>query len=201
MIHVKSKQTSRLTESEAIEATPSWSPDGQKLFFVRFDPEDNSRSIFECDLNGVEKEHVGDPGMSYIYPSLSPDGEYLLFGRKSAEKGSAFQIYTEELSTGRIQLVAKRPVVSYNPSWSADGKHILFINQSKQGITSASVYMVKADGSKLNQLLDCEYGCFQARLSPSGKALLYKHGWAGNFQGIYHYDLQTRESQLIIGKD
>jgi len=197
----KLKTVSRLTSSAFIEGAPSWSPDSRKILFIQFNPSENSRHIFESDLNGDVVRLELDNRKSYIYPKMSSNGASLLFGMKEGEPGNYYHIWTKDLATGQLRQIEDRPGVSYNPSWSTDASKILFINQSDQDITTATIYQVNSDGSDLRQMLTCENGCFQARFSPDGKSILYKNGWGEKNTGIYLYSLESKESKVIIGVD
>ncbi len=76
---------------------------------------------------------------NYIWPSISPDGTKLLF--TFAGKGS----YVTDLEGNIITEFG----YSHYPSWSKDGKWIVYMEDRDDGVqvTSSDIYVVSVDGS------------------------------------------------------
>jgi len=76
------------------------------------------------------------------WPSQSPDGQRLLF--------SAFgHIYTMDLSGGQPQRLTASEEPEFQPSWSPDGRHLVF-QSNRSG--NLELWSMLADGSKVQQL-------------------------------------------------
>jgi len=64
------------------------------------------------------------PGMEY-YPSLSPDGNHVVFAWTGAG-GDNQDIYVQQIGSGSPLRLTTDPASDYNPVWSPDGRHIAY---------------------------------------------------------------------------
>jgi TolB protein len=79
--------------------------------------------------------------------------------------------------------------LDYNPSFSADGKWVVFTSE-RTG--SADIYRVHADGSGLERLTDDPAFDDQAALSPDGSTLVFVSTREGSFANLWLQDLSSR---------
>jgi Tol biopolymer transport system component len=86
--------------------------------------------------------------------------------------------------------------LDYNPSFSADGKWIVFT--SERG-GSADVYRVHPDGSELEKLTDGPSYDDQAALSPDGRKLAFVSTREGGTANIWLLDLTTHHYSNLTG--
>ncbi len=94
VMDLNSREAKRVTKTSAVDARPTWSPDGKQIAFVR----DNSRdtSIVLLNLaNGKEKVLVDSPAID-LDPCFSPDGKIVYYS--SAESGD-LDLWQIELAT------------------------------------------------------------------------------------------------------
>ena len=85
------------------------------------------------------------------------------------------------------------PSLDYNPSFSPDGRWILFT--SERG-GSADLYRAHPDGSGLERLTDAPAFDDQAALSPDGTTLAFVSSRSGNAD-IWLLDLRTRQMRNV----
>ena len=85
------------------------------------------------------------------------------------------------------------PGLDYNPSFSPDGRWILFT--SERG-GSADIYRAHQDGSGLERLTDAPAFDDQAALSPDGTTLAFVSSRSGNAD-IWLLDLRTRQMRNV----
>ncbi|HET7695364.1 MAG TPA: winged helix-turn-helix domain-containing protein [Vicinamibacterales bacterium] len=123
----------RLTTNAAEDRAPAWSPNGNRIAFVRRSGR-NAVAIVLPSSGGAEQELTGITGlMSGL--SWTADGKFLLFvGRDASGTRSAVFIYSLE-SGERRQLTrwtSYEPtlVLDAAPAISPDGKHLAFIVRS-----------------------------------------------------------------------
>lgn len=87
-----------------------------------------------------------------MYPSLSPDGNHLVWRRALAGvEGSErnFEIFVKDLVTGRETNVTKDAALDTNPHWSPAGDWIVFA--SNRG-GSNDLYVMRPDGSDVRSI-------------------------------------------------
>ncbi len=116
----------RLTELGGYAGSPRWSLDGRKILFYRSTPQDvypgrfgRNRpavsQIVSIDVeSGAVHEHSSGPGLK-VAPQWMPNGEVGFLLKFGEAKGLAFP-------SGKAGV----PGIMRNPSWSADGKTVVY---------------------------------------------------------------------------
>ena len=97
-----------------------WSPDGKQLYytdrknrFVHVDPVTGARStVMEC------------PESEFYWVDISPDGKWLAYTRPAANEMDV--IYLRSLADGKEYPVTDRWYNSGSPTFSTDGKYLIF---------------------------------------------------------------------------
>lgn len=144
----------RLTDDQAPEYQPVWSPGGDRIAFVR--PRGGTiafweaPAIFSMNADGTEVRQVssGDGGSDFS-PSWSPDGEQLAFSAFRFEDSSLFVV--EPDGTGERSLLSVGYVA--DPVWSPDGRLLAFVGNDADGSGSGTaIYVMSADGTNVTQL-------------------------------------------------
>jgi Tol biopolymer transport system component len=128
----------RLTEHEAYEARPAWSPDGRQIALVRVLEEGESATdaiYIVPSLGGQERKLTEVEGpveaSFYLLPSLSwsPDGRWLAFVEKTAV-GEPARIVRLSLDTLEKQPLTSPPKQTFGdllPEVSPDGSLLAFV--------------------------------------------------------------------------
>lgn len=106
-----------LTNTPALDATPSWSPDGQHLAFATYT--NNQWHIAITNLNGVITP-VTTPGWD---PTWSPDGRRLAFVSEQAGSDDLYTIRVDGSDLRRLTTTAER---EQRPVWAPDGRHLAY---------------------------------------------------------------------------
>jgi hypothetical protein len=102
----------------ALGSEPAWSPDGQRLAYVR------GGQVYVANADGSGETAVG-PGR---YPSWSPDGGALAVSRTDGL--GILQIYVLRLADGGATQLTFGTGSALLPAWSPDGTAIVFDTQS-----------------------------------------------------------------------
>lgn len=146
--HNKVLTDPRFTEQSVWKTFPAWSPDGKYLYYCEAQPQtlpqdykklryDLYRVAFDeqsgCLGDSIEKVALpADSLKSIAFPTISPDGKYLLY--TSASSGT-FPIWHSDADLGMLDLASGAEVdisrVNSNSSdsyhaWSSSGRWIVF---------------------------------------------------------------------------
>ena len=143
---------------------PDISPDGKKVAFSAWD---HHVQLWEAGIDGTNP-HVlasdcsGDPNVCLEgEPAYSPDGTKLAFVREVAGTPRQNVIGIRDLATGKVTLLepTRTPLTTGShsqPSWSPDGRQIIFSLVSTDPKTGDAVdsriFIVNADGTGLHDL-------------------------------------------------
>ena len=120
-----------------------WPADPAKLGFTALI--DGNSQPFRMDLNGRNKINLtkDDSGFAYGF-SGSPDGSRISYHQN-------YQVYLADADgSNRIHVQTGHPFV-FAPSWSPDGKWLLFVSGEHY---NCHPHIVKADGTGLRKLAD-----------------------------------------------
>ena len=136
----------RLTRGPAINCSPSFSPDGRRLAFVS--DRNGSPQLFIMDLGSGRTRRLTFSGSYNTDPQWSPTGDRIAY---VSRLGGRFQIFTISPDGGNpVQLTYEAN--NENPSWSPDGRQILFSSTRTRG--KKSLYVMYANGQNQRLLLD-----------------------------------------------
>lgn len=134
----------------------AWSPDGSQISYITTG--NNISGIYRLQLpntirsaqaNRANQELIIDTGS---FPAWSPDGRRLVYVQQTAD-GNRLFLY-DFATQQRTQLTQGRKSYVYDdthPDWSPDGEYIIFA--SSRRLQAYHLYIIKADGSGLRQLI------------------------------------------------
>jgi Tol biopolymer transport system component len=115
---------SNLTNNEAWDKAPAWSPDGSRIAFVREVSKDSESSpvetVYLMDADGSNAMHLTEGAN----PSWSPQGDRILFERDTGT--NRLDIFVIDVDgTGETNLT-NAPSWDSSPAWSPDESRIVF---------------------------------------------------------------------------
>lgn len=135
----------QLTNAAGPSTTPMWSPDGQKIAFVRRTG-DNSQ-IYVMAADGGSQRALTAGGGHAASPAWSPDGRQIVF---TAIKDGVSQIAVMRSDGSQRRDLAPSPSEQRAPAWSPDGQSIAFLSKARLGYFD--LYVIGADGRHLKQV-------------------------------------------------
>jgi TolB protein len=130
----------RLTHG-GIDSEPAWSPDGQRIAFLRAE-RNAAHRLFVARADGSGQRSL--PERVTDHATWGPDGDRLLF----ALAGRVL-IARPETRAPRV-LVDELPSIAGDARWSPDGSRVVFV--LGQSETSGDVYVVSVRGERLDRL-------------------------------------------------
>lgn len=111
----------RLTKSNSIDTTASYSPDGKYIVFSS-DREGNIPQIYKMTAEGAEIERISKGEGSYAKPQWSPDGKFIAFTKISKNK---FSIGIMS-SSGRNEKILVSAYLVEGARWSPSGRYLIY---------------------------------------------------------------------------
>lgn len=184
-------QPRQLTLSGIVNAEPRWSPDGKRIAYMAHLGGDRYE-VYLMDADGSNPRRLLQRDFGYNWaPSWSPDGRLILF---SSNRDGLANLYLVELD-GRAPRRLTDEGNNFLGVWSPDGKRIAFTSD-RRGEGDNEIYVMSADGSRLEQLTDNAVDDAAPAWSPDGRYIAY-HSYQQGAHNIYVYDLQQRRTQAL----
>jgi Tol biopolymer transport system component len=113
----------RLTNNDAVDGYPSWSPGGSQIAFSS--DRDGNWEIYVMDADGANQTRVTNTPYNEWRAVWSPDGSKFVISTDHADG-----VYLINLDGSDLKRLSDMP--SINASWTADGTGILF-NSDQSG--------------------------------------------------------------------
>ena len=140
-----------ITSTAAEDYSPTVSSDGNFVVYTSNPPDAEEPQIWSINSNGMLPTQLREGQL----PSMSPNGAKIVFVRpdKLTKKKQIWVMSTD--GSEETQLTQNNEYDARNPSWSPDGKWIVF--DSDEGLDSQKrqnydIWLMTADGSKKTQL-------------------------------------------------
>ncbi len=167
-IDVDGEGLTRLTNNDACDTRPLFTPDGRKIVFVRnFDVSGNDHAeIWMMNPDGSHQEEISPAGDTVCRGarfSLSADGEKVVFIYSDSDK----YLYELDIDDGTETELASDAYPPESPKYSPDGSKILYRD------SSYLLHVINSDGSGDIQLEDDYVKWFD--WSPDGRKIIYTH--------------------------
>ena len=164
-----------MANGDACEASPSFSADGQRIYYEGFDGVSRD-AIYSMALNGNDRRLVTDcQGTGLTDPEESPDGTMISFTCYTPEGDSA--LFDANIDgSGLRQLTPFSTEVGNKSDWSPDSKRIMFISTPGSD-AQVNTFTIARDGTDLQAVTDYPFGgtrAFGNSYSPDGRWILLR---------------------------
>jgi hypothetical protein len=136
-------ELAQLTDNDADEFTPRFSPDGTRIAFVS--DRDGDTEIFVMDVDGGDVVQLTHNDVEDHSPAWRPDGRMLAF---YSERDGNGELYLISMSSQRVQRLTENDWADYHPAWWP-GRQIAFTSNRGSG-QGANYNLFAMDASGAN---------------------------------------------------
>ena len=154
-------------------------------------PDIPALEIYVMDADGGNPRNLTNNPSSDYAPSWSPDGKRIAFvsnrdGHVDANGWLTSEIYVMDTDGGNPQNLTNHPARDSSPSWSPDGKRIVFTSDRDAGRDDPhnyEIYVMDADGDNPQNLTNSPEEDRDPSWSPDGKRIVFTSDRVGHFIG------------------
>jgi TolB protein len=149
-MNLRNRQMRRLTQSPGIDTSPSYAPDGRKITFES--DRGGSQQVYTMNADGSGVQRISFGQGRYGTPVWSPRGDLIAFTKM---QGGQFYIGVMR-PDGSGERVLTQSWLDEGPTWSPNGRVILFNRQSPSSGNSAGrsrLYTVDVTGHNLREVI------------------------------------------------
>jgi hypothetical protein len=161
---------SNITNNQAGDRAPSFSPDGSKIVFES--DRDGNGEIYLMNADGSFQTRLTNDASFDYEPAFSPDGGKIVF---TSERSGNAEIYVMNSDGSGLLNLSNHPNGDSDPAFSPDGSKIAFASTRDGG--DGEIYLMNADGT--NQIRLTANGGFSPSFSPDGSKIIFTTGSSG----------------------
>jgi len=177
VIDIDGSDLQRLTNTEAAEDHPAWSPDGSKIIFDADYDADGFYEIYTIHPDGSNLRRLTSTQANDQFADWSPDGRQIAF---SSDRNGNWDIFVMDADGRNPHPLTDSPNWELFPAWSPDGKRIAFIGLVPRS-RNTDVFVMNVDGSDMRQLTDTPSFDENPAWSPDGSQIAFQTERDGNF--------------------
>jgi Tol biopolymer transport system component len=140
---------------DGVDASPQYSQDGTRIVFIRSRP--GGSAVWVANADGSQAHRITPWKMIAGHPWWSPDGSRIVFydggGSVSYGAGDSHIFVVNADGTALTQLTQGDNEADFHPSWSPDGRAILFTRYAFAPQSELfALYTMEPDGSRASLL-------------------------------------------------
>jgi TolB protein len=181
-----SREAVQLTDGTGYDYQPDWSPDGKNVIYTSY--QNNAMELWLVDVSSGKTTQLTTGGAVNLEPRWSPDGKRIAF--VSTQYNGRFHIFRADFAGGKLENVmrltgeTKSDLPRYyysaydteiNPTWTRDGKEILFVSNRGHIHGTGGFWRMKAEPNAEAHEIHYEETNWKTRpdFSPDGSRMVY----------------------------
>lgn len=142
-MNISTGSRSRLTSSPSIETAPSYSPDGSQIVFES--DRSGTQQLYVMSAVGGEARRISFGKGRYGTPVWSPRGDLIAFTKQASNR---FHIGVMRVDGSEERLLTAS-FLDEGPTWSPNGRVIMFSRETQGANGRSSLYSVDISGRNL----------------------------------------------------
>jgi TolB protein len=143
---IASGGTRQLTSAPSIETAPSYSPDGSQIVFES--DRSGTQQLYVMSANGGEARRISFGQGRYSTPVWSPRWDMIAFTKQNAGRFHIGVMRTD----GSEERLLTASFLDEGPTWSPNGRVIMFARETQGAQGSSSLYTVDISGRNLKRV-------------------------------------------------
>lgn len=147
---LRSRNTTRLTNSNSIDTSPSYSPDGSQIVFTS--DRGGQPQVYVMNADGSGQRRISYGSGSYSTPVWSPRGDLIAFTKQSAGE---FQIGVMK-TDGSGERILTTGFQQEGPTWAPNGRVIMFFREAA-GSGGPRLYSIDLTGRNEQPITTTNY--------------------------------------------
>ncbi len=177
-----------LTSGELVrDRFPRWSPSGDRVFFLS--DRSGYDEVWSVSLDGQEASQITEAtGQDKGDFALSPDGDWLAY---ESTRGANVDIMVMPVSGGDAAKLSSGDGVSVWPSWSPDGKMVLFSGSSP--VHSRELWVASASQREPRQLTFTMMGNLKGAALVEPESVRFDSTDGFTIEGLLYRPVQVKE--------
>jgi TolB protein len=144
---LRSRQMRRLTETNAIDTGPCYSPDGRFIVFES-DRDGGTQQLYVMGADGSGVRRISFGEGRYSTPVWSPRGDLIAFTKQT---GGSFLIGVMH-PDGSGERVLTEGFHNEGPSWSPNGRVVVFFRESRGATGGPKLFSIDLTGYNERQV-------------------------------------------------
>jgi TolB protein len=149
---LRSRQSRRLTQAGAIDTGPCYSPDGRRIVFES--DREGTQQLHVMNVDGSSPRRISFGEGRYATPVWSPRGDLIAFTK---QMGGSFLIGVMR-PDGSGERILTEGFHNEGPTWSPNGRVILFFRESQGANGGPKLYSIDLTGYNERQVPTPAFG-------------------------------------------